>query len=383
MTIIDVDSHFEIAVDPKDHPLRHLRGEVPNTRDYIVGATSGDLLRLTPSEDVPPLDLLAMMLNPENSSTAEYASFEGADPRFQSLSVDERLAWMKRVGIDFALVNPGSIGIMASLFMEDRRAETLRRCNDFLADYVDSHTDCLSPVTLVNWQDLDDAIAELERMRARGSRAFWIRAEPYGGMSPAHPEWDRVWSAATSLGMLAILHVGNTPASFDGWANTGWNQPGGTGLGGFFRFANSMRHQPAEMLLACLLYGGVFGRHPGLTVLTEEIGIGWLPYFLDRCHGLAPAGPWPFDVLPGEMAQRNIRSTPLLGLGDPNPFDVSLKSISDMLVFSSDFPHGEGNEDPISILEPNILELDPSSRAAFLGENILECFARTGDPLPF
>jgi predicted TIM-barrel fold metal-dependent hydrolase len=130
-----------------------------------------------------------------------------------------------------------------------------------------------------------------------------------------------------------------------------------------------------------MIYGGVFGRHPNLTVLTEELGVGWLPYFLDRCASLTPAGPWPFDTVPVEMARRNIRSTPLLGLGDPNPFDGALRPLADMLVFSSDFPHGEGNEDPISIFEPTILELDPPTRASFLGENIAECFARTGDPL--
>jgi predicted TIM-barrel fold metal-dependent hydrolase len=321
------------------------------------------------------------MLIPENSSSAAYASFEGSEPCFKSLTVDERIDWMGRVGIDFALVNPGAIGIMASLFMEDQREDAFRRCNDFVADYVGGHTDRLAPVTLVDWRDLPRAVAELERMRAKGSRAFWIRAEPCGGMSPAHPAWDTVWSAATDLGMLAILHVGNTPAWFEGWANAGWNQPGGTGLGGFFRYANSMRHQSAEMLLAGMIYGGVFGRHPNLTVLTEELGVGWLPYFLDRCRSLAPAGPWPFDTSPDEMARRNIRSTPLLGLGDPNPFDGSLISLAEMLVFSSDFPHGEGNEDPISIFEPAILKLGPRTRAAFLGENIAECFARTGDPL--
>ncbi len=121
---------------------------------------------------------------------------------------------MNRVGINFALVNPGSIGIMACLFLSDHRRDAFQRCNDFLADWLHGHTDRLSPVALIDWTDLDLAVRELHRMRDRGSRAFWIRAEPHEGVAPAHPTWDPVWSAATDLGMIAVLHVGNTPPAF-------------------------------------------------------------------------------------------------------------------------------------------------------------------------
>ena len=52
-----------------------------------------------------------------------------------------------------------------------------------------------------------------------------------------------------------------------------------------------------------------------------------------------------------------------------------------MLVFSSDYPHGEGNPDPIDLYEPQLSALDPERRAQFLGENIAACFARMSDPL--
>jgi predicted TIM-barrel fold metal-dependent hydrolase len=383
MTIIDVDSHFEIAIRPQDHPLRHLKEFIPTSHQYIAGAVSGDLLRFTPPNDAPPVDVLGTMLNPVNTSSTRFATLEAApgEPSFEDQSAAERIEWMNRVGIDFALVNPGSIGIMACLFLSDHRRDAFQRSNDFLADWLYGHTDRLSPVALIDWADLDLAVRELHRMRDRGSRAFWIRAEPHGDVAPAHPIWDPVWSAATDLGMIAVLHVGNTPPAFQGWANAGWNQPGGTGVGGFFRYANSMRHQAAEMMLAGMVYGGVFGRHPNLTVMTEELGIGWLPYFVTRCRGLSAAGPWPFETSPGDMARRNIRVAPLRGLGDPDPFEDTFASVRDMLVFCSDFPHGEGNADPIHLLEPSLSSVEPEFRQLFLGGNIADCYARTGDPL--
>ena len=70
MTVIDVDSHYEVAVTPEDHPFRHLRAEVPSALEYVAQAVSGDLLRYTPAEDAPPIKVLGSMLNPENTSSA-------------------------------------------------------------------------------------------------------------------------------------------------------------------------------------------------------------------------------------------------------------------------------------------------------------------------
>ena len=53
-----MDSHFEIAVRPQDHPLRHLKEFIPTSHQYIAGAVSGDLLRFTPATDAPPVDVL-------------------------------------------------------------------------------------------------------------------------------------------------------------------------------------------------------------------------------------------------------------------------------------------------------------------------------------
>ncbi len=382
MPVVDVDSHFEIAVSAKDHPLSALRELFPTSDQFLAQMLGGNLRQLTPSDDAPPDAVLAAFLPEQNQSSGRYATLDPpAASGFASLTADDSLAWMDKVGIDFSMVNPGGIGMLAGALAE-HRAEATHLSNTFFAEYLAGHTDRMSPVTLVDWRDLDGAIAELTRMRAAGSRAFWIRAEPYAGVSPAHPDWDRVWSAATDLGMVAILHVGNTPGRFaDGWANVGWNQAGGTGLGGFFRLTAGMIHQDAELMLASMIYGGVFGRHPNLTVITEELGVGWLPYFVTRVDSLSNAGPWPFELTPAEMVRRHVRAAPLPGLGDPNPLTSALVGISEMLVFSSDYPHGEGNGNPIALLEPSLEQLTRQGRDAFLGGNIAECFARMGDPL--
>jgi hypothetical protein len=51
-------------------------------------------------------------------------------------------------------------------------------------------------------------------------------------------------------------------------------------------------------------------------------------------------------------------------------------------VFSSDYPHLEGNDDPINLYGSELDAVDERLRTSFLGANIEACFARMGDPLP-
>jgi len=266
-------------------------------------------------------------------------------------------------------------------------ARTSARCNDYLAEQLGPHRDRLHGVAVLDLSDLPGAARELARARERGLRGFFLytlNGRPPGDVPPGHPDWDVVWSAATALGMVAIIHVGNTAADFTGWADIGWDHSGGAGVGGLCRLANTQRVHVAENLLASMLFGGAFARHPTLTVILEEMHVGWFPYFFGRFGGLSlsmPAlGDWPWEASGAAMLKRSVRITPLPGLGDFDAIDV-LSQVPDMCLFSSDYPHMEGNAEPIALYGNNLDELDPHIRDGFLGGNAAECFERMGDPL--
>jgi len=184
--------------------------------------------------------------------------------------------------------------------------------------------------------------------------------------------------------MVASIHIGNTAADFTGWADVGWDQPGGGGIGALTRLANTQRIHVAQNLLVSMLYGGVFDRHPELTVVLEEMKIGWLPWFVDACTRQALPSPglgdWPYETNGGEMLRRNVKITPLPGLGDVEALDVLVR-LPEMCLFSSDYPHMEGNANPISVYQPALDQLGADLRARFLGGNTAAVFARTRDPL--
>jgi predicted TIM-barrel fold metal-dependent hydrolase len=184
--------------------------------------------------------------------------------------------------------------------------------------------------------------------------------------------------------MVAVIHVGNTQADFGGWADIGWDRPGGAGPGALVRLANTQRTHVVQNLLVSMLYGGVFDRHPNLTVMLEEVKTAWLPSFVEMCARQAlPSpglGPWPFETSGEEMLRRNVRFTPLIGFGDSDVLDL-VRALPDMALFSSDFPHFEGNADPINLYGPGLDDLGADLRTRFLGGNAEAVFSRTGDPL--
>jgi predicted TIM-barrel fold metal-dependent hydrolase len=379
--IVDVDTHWEVqGFAAGTDPLGPWADRIPKGIDRLAFAIAGDLLADLPEPRPTGEQLLPGLVQAAEAKGGPVI----LHPLHQSTAA-ERVAWMDEIGVDHALVNPG--GYWQGLeFLGTDRPAGVRRCNDFLAEALSDHADRLHLVAIVDLTEPQVAVAELERARACGSRAFFLYTEhgrPPGGRSPGHPAYDVVYEAAVRLGMIAVIHVGNTASDFAGWADIGWDQPNSSGVAGLVRLANSQRHLVAQQILAGLLYGGVFARHPQLTVLCAEVRTDWIPGFraiMERqARSSFATGDWPYERSAAEMFHDQLRVTPLPGFGD----DVlgTLAVVPDLTVFSSDYPHQEGNADPLGILRPGLDELDDDLRRSFLGANMEACFARTGDPL--
>ena len=382
--IVDVDTHWEATTYARgEHPLEPWLDRLPTGLSMLAFGIAGDLLRALPESLRPS----ATELLPGLVKMAQQKGGPVILHPLHDSSSGERVAWMDRVGIDHCLVNPGGYWQQLEFIGADR-ARGAQRCNSYLAERLSDHADRLHAVAVIDFTNLDAAVAELERARGLGARAFFlytVNGRPSGGVSPGHPSWDRVWEAATRLGMVAVIHVGNTSADFEGWADIGWQLEGSGGVAGLVRLANTQRVHAAQNLLSALLYGGVFARHPTTTVLLEEMRVGWVPWFvqmLDRqSRSSAALGDWPWALSGGDMLRRNVRVTPLPGFGDTDGLDV-LGQLPDMCVFSSDFPHQEGNAEPIELYRPGLDDLDEALRASFMGQNMVDCYARMADPLP-
>jgi predicted TIM-barrel fold metal-dependent hydrolase len=302
--IVDVDTHWEATSYEGEHPLQPWIDELPSGVDMLAFGVAGDLLRALPSEERPTAHELVPTL-------VRRAEADGGPVVLHPLhdsSAEERVAWMDHVGIDHCLVNPGAYWQQVQFVPRGDWSLAIERCNAFLGDQL-GDSDRLHPVALVDLTDPQRAVAQLEHARARGARAFFLSTDngrPEGGRSPGHPLLGPVWDAAVRLGMLAVIHVGNTASDFAGWADIGWQLDGSAGIGGLVRLANTQRVHAAQNLIAGMLYGGVFARHPDLTVVLEEMRVNWVPPFFATLERQAlpsfALGDWPFDVSGGDMS---------------------------------------------------------------------------------
>jgi len=153
------------------------------------------------------------------------------------------------------------------------------------------------------------------------------------------------------------------------------------------QIGGSNRHIAPMMLLHSMVYSGVFERHPALTLLFAEVGVGWLPFLYreidDRISPTAElfVGKWTLPLRPSEYLARNVRATPLDG-GNDRPLVRLLEDLpEDMIVFSSDFPHFEGFANPSAHYARTLAGLSSDRRERFFGGSIADVYARMGDPI--
>jgi predicted TIM-barrel fold metal-dependent hydrolase len=137
--------------------------------------------------------------------------------------------------------------------------------------------------------------------------------------------------------------------------------------------------RPIIDTIASLVFNNLFGRFPGLRVLSIENGSGWVPQLmkdLDHImHYTQPSTRWPGGVLeakPSEILREHLYVSPFYEPYYEAPLHELVDVLGiDRLIFGSDWPHGEGKPKPLDYLE-DARGLDPAQLEKFMRTNGLE-----------
>jgi predicted TIM-barrel fold metal-dependent hydrolase len=213
--------------------------------------------------------------------------------------------------------------------------------NDWIADFCAQDPSRLKGIAMVNVDEIDAAIAELERVRRAGLAGVLITVKP-PAWAPFHSDvYEPFWAAAQDLGLPISLHVATDR---------------GDPRGGDAAFQLDVKRVPPSVFinkdhqvrqaLADLILEGVFERFPRLRVGSVEHELGWIPFFLeqmDYTYTDRPArGNWyrfkERGVLPSEFWRRNCFAS-----FQEDATGVRLRDLIgvDAITWGSDYPHTE------------------------------------------
>ncbi len=251
----------------------------------------------------------------------------------------------------------------------------IRALNSGLAAYCDADPRMIGISYVPLRCGAETAAQMLDEVIAEGARIVALDTIPAdGGQGFTHPDYDRVWARIQEADLPIALHVG-----LDG----GWDP-----VPRAF-FENGRHYKPAvgdaprdalsymsiaynaELFLAAMIFDGVLERFPRLRIGAIELGASWVVSWmrhLDQAHrafrriqDLSE-----LTMAPSDYVRRHLKLTPFAGE------DVGwlLRSgAEDLLMFSSDYPHHEGTDDPIGRFERTMDDVDEAVREKFYAQN--------------
>ncbi|MFN3511707.1 MAG: amidohydrolase family protein [Phenylobacterium sp.] len=222
------------------------------------------------------------------------------------------------------------------------------------------------------------AVAEAEAALEAGNGAIWVSAGPAGERSPGHSDLDPFWKLLEDRRVPFVLHIGpGTKTQPKAFQNNGRERaPDLHGGGENLRFADYvMLAYAPQIFLTAMVYDGVFERFPGLKGGVIEAGAGWVPEFLrelDLAHksfGRTDPHLKAMSMKPSEYIRRAVKFTPFPGE------DVG-RMIKDgggeLFMFSSDYPHPEGTNDPLGRFERTMVDIGEDEKDRFYRLNFEE-----------
>jgi predicted TIM-barrel fold metal-dependent hydrolase len=208
-----------------------------------------------------------------------------------------RLQDMDRDGLQASVVyGPLSLGFPIN--DAELQDATYAAWNDWAAEEFNAAApDRLCALAFLPFHSPDAAAKELERCAGLGHRGAIVDAFR---IDLGDPAWDRLWAAAEAAELPISFHINGGISSKLSYQIGKWQSAA---------FAALLPMQLDEPL-ATMVFSGALERHPGLTLVLAESGIGWLPYFLtrmdDEWRELGPKLDYAPAIAPSGLVKRQV-----------------------------------------------------------------------------
>ena len=379
--VFDADAHGSINPRmwedlPEPYRARRPRPITIHDPSGLGNYTAGWLIE--GSLEPHPLGPGAQQANTPRNVLPEF----GADTKREHCSVGSmtlgdpqaRLRDMDRMGFDFQMLFPSTLyahmtvdpGFEAALF---------RAYNRYVGGQCRAAAPRLKWSGLLPLRDQHQAFEALEEMQRLGARAAVVFGTA-GEHLLSDPEFTPIWDEFARTKLPLCVHMG---MSYPPLAQLGRSIYDGHVIG---------MSLPAQLAFMAVVGHCMLDRYSELRVAFLEFGAEWLFYMVSRMDHYLPLdrGAHPFGLsmpnaaqLPRLSIREYVKSGRIFIAAEAD--DAMLHQLFDLIgedhiLFSSDFPHGEGRENAaLEILERK--DLSAEQKKKLLYDNTVRFF---GEP---
>jgi predicted TIM-barrel fold metal-dependent hydrolase len=192
----------------------------------------------------------------------------------------ERISDMDIDMVDIHLIFPSYAFIVVDNPDREAYLANIRAYNDWMAEFCSHAPERLYAYAIMPVSGVEDAVAEATRVRNDYDcfRSVVLRTWPNGSLIAKHPVDDPFWSALEDLDMGVACHVG-----FDIIKDI--DDPDVLLSMATLPYINQEKLAISAMpALSEIVLGGVLERHPRLRFGFIEVGIAWVPFFLEQSN---------------------------------------------------------------------------------------------------
>jgi predicted TIM-barrel fold metal-dependent hydrolase len=315
-------------------------------------------------------------LDPKTALTAEQADYLDHKGAYEPKA---RLKDMDVQGIDQVMIIPSDIDTYPWIQNALGARAMCKAYNDWAHEYCQENPDRLFFAALLPMQDPKLAEDEVYRVADKGCRVGLVRPIDAMGNYPIQPKYARVWHAMEETGVVYGMHPFPALGLLKPPGYT--EQYSGAELIGLSATSASLPHTflinvqdfqaEASLWVTMVLMSGFFERFPKLHAAVFEASSTWLSFVLDECdkayklyrndRRLAP-----LKRLPRETFFQHC----VTGFeGDEAPPSRFPEFYEDILAWSSDVYHHDGDDAWRAIETMRRSELPEPYQAKFLGGN--------------
>jgi predicted TIM-barrel fold metal-dependent hydrolase len=251
--------------------------------------------------------------------------------------VHERVRDMNRNGILASMCFPTFTGFSAghlTHFKDEITVSMISAYNDWhIDDWDGAYPGRFIPLAIIPTWDPALAAAEIERVAGKGCRAITMPELPHLEGLPSYHDidhWGPVFQAMCDNDVVMCCHIGQG-----------------------FRAINSAPDAPIDnlIILACqvsalcaqdLLWGPAMRSYPDLKIAFSEGGIGWIPFYLDRCDRHYTNQKWLRRDFGGRLPSEVFREHSLACyVTDPTSLRLRHEIGIDIIAWECDYPHSD------------------------------------------